>query len=69
MGRQVNSIAVSLSLALLAATSGLTGCGGEGSNPNDITVVEVDEAGISRELRSASELEVLLKDARATAAG
>jgi hypothetical protein len=51
---------VCLSMAVMVATCGLTGCDGEGSNPNDVTVVVTDEMGILRRVRSASELDALL---------
>jgi len=57
------SIALRVSLGILAATCGLTGCGAEGSNPNDLVVEIPDEAGMLRKVRSASEFEGLLKDA------
>ena len=56
------SSALRVSRAILAATSGLTGCGGEGSNPKDVSTVIPDESGMLRKVRSASELEGLLKD-------
>jgi hypothetical protein len=54
-----NSIALRVSLGILAATCGLTGCGAEGSNPNDVVVEIRDEAGMLRKVRSASEFEGL----------
>ena len=54
------SIAACLSVAVLVLTCGLTGCGGDGSNPNDVTVVIADELGMLHTVRSASELEELL---------
>ncbi|MEJ0085736.1 MAG: hypothetical protein WDO72_08645 [Pseudomonadota bacterium] len=56
-----NWIAVRVSLAVLAATCGLTGCGADGSNPKDISIDVPDENGVLRKVRSASELEGLLK--------
>jgi hypothetical protein len=64
MRRSGNSIAVRFSIAILVAACGLTGCGGEGSNPKDVTIIAADETGMLRKLRSASELEGLLKNAR-----
>jgi hypothetical protein len=49
------------------ATCGLTGCGGEGSSPNDVTVVITDETGMLRRVRSAAELEELLEGDRPAA--
>ena len=49
-----------LSIAVMVAICGLTGCGGEGSNANDVTVVITDEMGMLRRVRSASELDALL---------
>ncbi|MEO8061180.1 MAG: hypothetical protein ABI821_00380 [Pseudomonadota bacterium] len=63
MGHPGNALAVRTTLAILIATCGLTGCGGDGSNPNDIITVGPDEAGMLRKVRSASELEGLLKGA------
>ena len=56
------SIAACLSVAVLVLTCGLTGCGGDGSNPNDVTVVIADELGMLHTVRSASELDELLDD-------
>ena len=67
MRRQADSIAVSLAFATLAAGCGLTGCTREGSNPNDVVLVDRDQAGMLHEIRSASELESLLTRADATA--
>lgn len=54
--------ALRVSLAILAATCGWTGCGGEGSNPGDVITVIQDETGMLRRVRSAPELEGLLAD-------
>jgi hypothetical protein len=56
-----NSVAARVSLAIVAVACGLTGCAGQGSNPNDIGIAVPDETGVLRRLRSASELEGLLK--------
>ena len=62
MRHPFHSSARCAALAILAATCGLTGCGGEGSNPKDVSTVIPDETGMLRKVRSASELEGLLKD-------
>ena len=56
------SIAGCLLVAIMVLTCGLTGCGGDGSNPNDVTVVIADELGMLHRVRSASELDELLND-------
>ena len=61
--RQPGNSLACLSIAVMVATGGLTGCGGEGSNANDVTVVITDELGMSRRVRSAPELDELLNGA------
>ena len=69
MRRPGNFIALRHSLAVVVAMAGLAGCAADVAPPDEVTIVEIDEAGVAHRLRSAPELAALLKAAPAEVAG
>jgi len=68
MHRPGKSIALRRSLAVLAAMTGLSGCAARVAPPDEVTIIEIDEAGVAHRVRSAPELAALLKPALAQGA-